>query len=221
MHPKSVSEFIENIDESKLQDLYDKTYNKVQNLENRTKTLITYTIIIILLYFISSNVIIESFQIGPVSISDISVMTKLFPIIFSYLIYELVANSAHKSEVNSTLSFIFFKINKTHIDDKKTDRNLSRIFLPYATWNEALRINIFGKIGCFFISIIILLPIFSLIILPIYFEYILLKDLFLNYFNDAFGKISFFLSLWLSFISLWYFVFLMINNFKENKKNNL
>jgi len=219
MHPKPVTTFVENIEESKLQDIYDRTYTKVQGLDSRIKILILYIVIVVFLYIVSSNVSFGSFQIGPISITDISVLSKLFPVIFSYLMFELVTTTAHRSEVNSTLNFIFFKLNKHEIGERENKEALSRIFLPYTTWNEALRINTSGKLGCVFFGILILLPIFSIIILPLYFEYLLLKDLFTNYFDDTFGKLSFCLSVWLTIISVWYFIFLMKINIKQTKEN--
>ncbi len=218
LFPKNIKEFTTEIGEEKSFDLYNKIYEKVKGLDNRTRNLILYIIIVVFLYVISSKTSFYDLKIGPVSINDNSIITKLFPLLFSYLMFELVTTSIHRSEANKTLEAIFICLYKQEKNEQKNLDVLKRISLPYSTWNEVFRVKVFGRLGCLFYGLLILVPILSIFILAVYFEIILLKDVFIKYYDDTFGKLSFYISIWLTIISIWYFLSLVKENVKEQNE---
>lgn len=218
--------FIQENQGSQLQDFYDKMYEKLSFLNKKIDKLTFYIIIITGLYLITSKASISSFQIGPVTISDISIIPKLLPILFSAIFFDLIITSAHKAEVYTTVKFIFLSLYKQEINPKDLEDGsnnvFTRIFLPFSYTTELSRLN--SSTGCVLgalLGIILTLPLFAVIFLPICFEYYMLHDLFLKYYNDILGKICFWISIWLCACSVFYFFVNFYKNLNETKKGNI
>ena len=94
MNKQEILKFIvDNNDSSHLLDFYNKSYDKLKDINKRIDKITAYLIIVVFVYLISSKSSIQSFQVGPISIRDITVIVKLLPILFSYLLAESSLNS--------------------------------------------------------------------------------------------------------------------------------
>jgi hypothetical protein len=226
MNKTDLIKFITENQGEPLQDFYDKMYEKLQLLNKKIDKLTFYLIVIIALYLITSKAGVSSFQIGPITFSDISIIPKLLPILFSAILFDLIITSAHKSEIYTTVKFIFLSIYKQEINAKDledgTNSLFTRIFLPFSYTTELSRIN--SSTGCVlgaFLGILLVLPLFVIVLMPFYFQCYMIYDLFAKYYNDTLGKICFWISIWLSASTIFYFSNNFYKNFRDAKSGKL
>ena len=213
MRKEELIKFINDNQGPYLIDFYNKAYDKLKSLNQRIDKLSLYLLVLVFIYFISSKSAISSFSIGPISMSDISLITILIPLLFSWVLLDLVMTSSQKSELFTTVKFLFLNIYKQPFTSKDLEvgrfNAFTRIILPFSYSSEISKFSS-GKIslsmGC--LGIIIFLPILFVLLLPIYFEYYMLKEIYNNHFNLTISKISFYLSIWLILVTIYY----MVNN---------
>jgi hypothetical protein len=145
MNRQEVLKFIQENQNEKLLDFYDKTYQKLNDLNRSIDKLTLYLILTVLVYFIASGASVSSFQVGPVTISDVSIITKILPVLFAYLLLDLVIKSLHKGEVFTIVKLIFLAIYKQEISHKEleNDRNnlFTRIILPFSYNTELTKFS--------------------------------------------------------------------------------
>ena len=97
MNRQEILKFIvDNNDNENLLDFYNKIYDKLKEINKRIDKLTAYLIIVVFVFLIASKSSIQSFQVGPISINDITIIVKLLPILFSYLLTDLVVSSRNK-----------------------------------------------------------------------------------------------------------------------------
>lgn len=203
-----------------LPDFYNKTYDKLKELNKRIDKLTAYLIIVVLVFLITSKSGIQSFQLGPLSINDISIVIKLLPVLFSYLLTDLIVSSEHKGEVLMIVKLISISLYKQDIEPKHIEHHkhnlITRLILPFSYSTELSKLNYEKgpKLQTIF-GLILFLPFIALIFLPFYFEFYMLRDIYHHYMNDALGKISFFLSIWIMLIMIHFY----INSVIIKKKN--
>ncbi len=99
MLKEDLLKFIADNQNNKLMDFYNKTYDKLKDLNRKIDKLALLLGIIVLIYFIASKATVSSFSIVPVTISDITLITKLLPIFFGVLLLDLSITSEHKAEL--------------------------------------------------------------------------------------------------------------------------
>lgn len=218
--------FIQENQGEKLQDFYDKMYEKLQLLNKKIDKLTFYIIVITGLYLITSKASITSFQVGPVSISDITIIPKLLPILFSAILFDLIITSNHKGEVYTTVKYIFLSNYKQKILPKDledgTNNAFTRILLPFSYTTELSRLN--SSSGCIigaFAGIALVIPLLVVISLLFYFEYYMIRDLYTKFYDDTLGKICFWITIWLSAATAFYFLSNFYKNFQHAKKGEI
>lgn len=222
MNRQELLNFISENNNELLLNFYDKTYIKLADLNKRIDKLTGYLLLVVFLYLVMSKASFESFQIGPVIISDMTIPVKLLPILFAYLLCDIVVTSGHKSEVFTTVKFISLALYKQKLIPKEleNDRNglMIRMLLPFSYSMELLKFNR-ENTGCVpvFLGIIVSIPLLSLMILPFYFEYYMLRDIFQNHYNDLFGKISFYFTIWIVLMTIYYVITNAVINIKDQR----
>lgn len=220
MNKDSLIEFISNNQGPLLQDFYDKSYEKLKNLNNRVNTITIYLIVVVLLYFIISKSTITAIQIGPIALNDLVVATQLLPIVFSYLLFELIVTSQHKAEIYTAVKFIFMAlyVQPVEPEDLKMNHNnlFTRIILPFSFTTDLSRLTQ-GKTHVLlgFIGIILVIPLLSLFLLPFVLVFFMLKDIYANYYADILGKTSFYLTIWVNLVTIFYYIKVSVNNFQD------
>lgn len=222
MNRKEILKFISENQNDKLLDYYDKCYEKLKDLNQQIDKLTLYLIIIVFLYFITSSTTISSLQIGPANITDISLLLKIIPVLFAFILLQIVLISSQKSELFTIVKMIFLAnyiqdINPKHMDNEHNNV-FTRLLLPFSYSIELLKFNI--KENNFFnscIGLLLGLPLLSLIFLPFYFEYYMLKVIWNSYYEELLGMISFWLSIWIMLYLIFYVINNAIHNYQENK----
>ena len=197
-------EDISNLSAEDLKSLFEMSYTKIRELDDRIKKFSLYAIIIVILYLISANTSFGTLQIGPISISDLPRVAELIPLLFSYLTLELATSTFHRFEVVVLTQDIFEKLNP-EISKSKNREAIIKILFPFSIWTELANIENSSKIGCLLFSLLILVPTISVLFLPIAFQFVLLKDQYENL-STKLEVILFGLAIWLTIISIWYSV---------------
>ena len=223
MNRNDVIKFISDNQNERLLDYYDKCYEKLKDLNIRIDKTSLYLIIITFLYFIASSTTISSIQLGPATISDISILLKIIPVLFAFLLLQIIVISSQKSELFKIVKLIFLANYVQDINPKEFENDYNNIFtrilLPFSYSTELLKFSM-EKTGiinsCF--GALIVLPLLSLIILPFYFEFYMLKIVWTDYYSDILGKISFWLTIWIIAFTFHYLVSNFIVNFRDAKK---
>ena len=225
MLKEDIMKFLKDNQDEKLMDFYNKTYEKLKDLNRKIDELTLLLGFIVLLYFIVSKTSVSSFSVGPVTISDITIITKLLPVIFGILLLDLAITSGHKAELLTTVKFTFLSLYKQDVDPKDLEEGklnvFTRVILPFSYSSELLKFSS-GKFS--FVSsclgTILFLPLLSFILLPFYFEYYMLREIYHNYYSTTIGKISFYFSIWLMLTVIYYYInttILAIRNQKAGK----
>jgi len=161
--------------------------------------------------------------LGPAIISDISILLKIIPVLFAFLLLQIIVISSQKSELFKIVKLIFLANYVQDINPKEFENDYNNIFtrilLPFSYSTELLKFSM-EKTGiinsCF--GALIVLPLLSLIILPFYFEFYMLKIVWTDYYSDILGKISFWLTIWIIAFTFHYLVSNFIVNFRDAKK---
>lgn len=222
MNRKEILKFITENQNDKLLDYYDKCYEKLRDLNHQIDKLTLYLIIIVFLYFIASSTTISSLQIGPANITDISLLLKIIPVLFAFILLQIVVISSQKSELFTLVKMIFLAnyiqdVNPKHIDNEHNNV-FTRLLLPFSYSIEFLKFNTkkgSGLNSCF--GALLALPLMSLLFLPFYFEYFMLKVIWNNYYGQVLGIVSFWLSIWIMLFLIYYLISNTIHNYQDNK----
>lgn len=223
MNKQEIIKFIvDNNESSHLVDFYNKAYDKLKDINKHIDKVTAYLIIVVFVFLLSSKSSIQSFQIGPISINDITVIVKLLPILFSFLLTDLVVCSGHKGEVFMAVKLISMSLYKQDIDHKHLDNHkhnlITRLVLPFSYSMELSKLNS-EKVSIFqaLFGVILILPFLSLFFLPFYFEFYMLRDIYLHYKTDILGKASFYLSIWIMLLMIYYLIITGAKNLKDYK----
>lgn len=209
-----------------LKDYYDKTYAKLHELNKKIDRTSLYLIVVVLLYFLLARSSVEKFSIGPFEIKDITIISQLLPVLFAYFLFDLVITSNHKTEVYTTVKALFLSFYKQNITiadfDKNRNNFFTRVLLPFSFTTDLSRL-FSGKtpiaVGC--AGIIIALPTLALYLLPFYFEYYMLRDIYQRYYELPIAKVSFYLTIYINAVIVFYFVKVTITNYQDQKAQNL
>jgi len=226
MTKEEILKFISENQGEQLLDFYDKTYEKLKDLNRRIDKISLFLIVLVFLYFIASSATISSFSIGPIAISDISLISQLIPILFAWQLLDLAITSGHKSELHTTVKFLFLSIYKQDVNPKDLETGgfnvFTRIILPFSYTHELSKFSKEKKIniaiGC--LGGLLVIPLLLLIFLPFYFEYYMLKEVYFKYYSTTFGKLSFYSSLWIIAMVFYYYInttFLALKNYKAGR----
>ncbi|MEB2781474.1 hypothetical protein U3A58_13820 [Algoriphagus sp. C2-6-M1] len=222
MNRNDVIKFISDNQNERLLDYYDKCYDKLKDLNTRIDKTSLYIIIITFLYFIASGTTISSIQVGPATISDISILLKIIPVLFAFLLLQIIVISSQKAELFKIVKLIFLANYVQDINPKEFENEnnniFTRILLPFSYSTELLKFSM-EKTGVInsCLGVILVLPLLSLIFLPFYFEFYMLKTIWTNYYSDTLGKISFWLTIWITAYMLHYLISNFIINFRDAK----
>lgn len=226
MNRNDVIKFITDNQNERLLDYYDKCYDKLKDLNLKIDKISLYIIIITFIYFIATGTTISSIQIGPATISDISILLKIIPVLFAFLLLQLIVISSQKAELFKIVKLIFLANYVQDINPKEFENEnnniFTRILLPFSYSTELLKFSMekTGLINSCLGSILVL-PLLSLLFIPFYFEFYMLKEIWANYYSDILGKTSFWLTIWITSYMLHYLISNFIINFRDAKNEQL
>jgi len=207
MNKEDIIAFIDQNSDERIWEMYKMLYEKQSALNKRIDRIIVYIILLVLVYFISSKTSISSLQIGPMSIADLSIVEKLTPGIFAYLILDHALTSAHRIDNEKLLELLTKKIFINTIEDKllkkAVQRNYFRILLPLSFGTELADLN--NKKRFKVLEGILIVPLLFIMVLPFIFEVLIIKNAILYHWNGWIVKVSVFFSIWV------FFAFVLLN----------
>ena len=204
---------IENSSDEYINNYTDKVYENYKELGKKEEKHNLWLVIIILLYMIIDNSSISSVNIGPININDISVVSKLLPIILIYILFNLISITDHKKDLLITLKTISnLRSNKTL---KEIDFSL-RMYLPYMFSNSIRKLTTSKPhIITSLIGFSLLLPIIIVALTPYVIIVLMLIDIYNKHMNDFLGYLSFYITLWSLFLFVFYIIVGAINSTKQ------
>ncbi|MGO4772884.1 hypothetical protein ACEN2I_14575 [Flavobacterium sp. W22_SRS_FK3] len=115
-----ILDFIEQADENIVLGLYNKAYKNLEELNAKVDKYSIYLSLIILLFFISTNLEVDTLQIGPISIKNTSIVTTILPLLYFAFIFNILVMVMHKSE-------LYFAVKRLGERIYKSDYKLSNI----------------------------------------------------------------------------------------------
>lgn len=202
--------------------MYNKLYDKQRELNKRNDRIATFLVAVILFYFFASKATITGIQFGPIGFNDLSIIIKLSPLLFSYLVLEYAIINAHRAEVIKLLKWINMIIHNQKLSDKSLKEpyltDLTRLILPYSLSTEVSRINDYNN-DFKWLDIILIIPLLALLLFPFWFEIISIRYVIANYWHDWLGKTSVILSVWLIFVVVYFYIKLIRRNMETQKKD--
>ena len=215
---EKVKLFIASNDEQNIKDYHDKLFDNLKELNDKEEKYVLWEYIIIFLYLFASNITFSNLSLGPISITDATVIVKILPMVFIYVLYTLHSITLQKKE--ATLAFETISSDRFNdiLDKDNPNSFLSRIYKPYAFTNSiASLLREKPHIIEALIGFIILLPLILIALTPYVIAGSMLVDLYKNYMNDNLGKLSFYVTLWLCGIIIFHIVIGAIRNYKEDQ----
>lgn len=207
MTNSEIQSLIEANDSEKLTFILNNFIEKAKGLEKEANFLGIGMLLLILLYYLGDLQTPGDIQIGIITITDLSALLFLVPLIFSFLILRYVIISSHQAEVRKIIKVLtkeYFNYDNSNINPIFTD-DLTRLLLPVSILDEINKINLKRKVGC--ISLLFLLPIGILIPMP----FVLIGSWLYPQIKD-FSQLDFFqkavsaLTCYIILLTLYYFI---------------
>ncbi|WP_394773491.1 hypothetical protein [Flavobacterium sp.] len=215
---EKIDQFIANNDQSTIKDYHDKLFENLTVLNEKEDKLIVWQIVIIFLYLFAGNLKIENLSLGPVSITDSSLLSKLIPLVFVYVLYDLNSVSHQKQEILVAFNII----SKSRFDKmfKQDDLNnyLTRIYKPYAFTNSISNfIREKASLVEIIFGLLILIPAMLIWTIPFVIVFSMIRDVYINHFNNLLDKLSFFVTIWITLVVAYQMIARMVMLYrKEN-----
>lgn len=211
---------LENTDD-KLSEYLSILLDKCKEIAKESNVIALFMLILILLYYMADFSQLESLQIGPVGIKDINSIKIFIPLVFSFLIFRYIVLSAHKAELHKIIkefSTEYFNFEDPLSEDVLHMDDFTRSLLPFSIYSEIGKLSHKGKskFGCF--GAILTIPISAIAIVPFVLEYYWIKEFIMQFDSLNFTqKSSVVLSIWVSIISIYYFIHTMIIGVREGQ----
>lgn len=194
--------FTEEVEDNIVLELYNKAYNNLEKLNEKVDRYSIYLTLVILLFFISTNLKIDTLQIGPVLIKNTSIVTTILPLVYFSFVFNIMIMAMHKSELYFAVKRLGKKIYNSdyNLPNSYEFQNnfINRISLPfsYSSFGKEMIIKNGGLLNAVF-GFIIMLPSVLIVLAVFVIGFFMLRDLWNLYYSTLIGKISFWVSLWM------------------------
>ncbi len=219
-----IIKFIEaNQNNGLLADYFQKCYENLKELNKSSEKYSLALILVIFVYLFFGSTSIESFEIGPLKINDISVIPKILPVIVLYVLFSLYVIERQKTDLQNALKIYSYTVHKQLYSKEYLKEHritfITRLFLPYSPSNmiSSITNEKFSKKHSI-IGLIVLFPILFIGFSPYFFLIFMLYDIYLNYYNDLLGIVSFWISIWVFIILIFYLTSQFITDKKADQE---
>jgi len=208
MDKKEISILIKTSNKDQLDFILNNFIDKTKSINKEIKNIGLGMLLLILINYLIENKNSGGFNIGVLTLSDLSSLYFLLPLIFSFLLFRYAIISSHQSEIKNIIADLIennYQNNSTHIN-KTYYYDLTRYILPVTILEEFNKINIKSKMGC--VSMIILYPkLIMMILLP----FLIIASWLIPQIIEFetlifFNKISVILTIYLLFLTIYYFI---------------
>ncbi|PKB15224.1 hypothetical protein [Flavobacterium sp. 5] len=215
-----INNFLLSNSEENINDYSNKLYDNIKELNHKEEKLGLWFVILIFIYLLVGSSSMKEINLGFITISDISTISKLLPLLLIYIFFNTFLITSHKNNLMFALNLISEnRFNQIPIENnqKFIGRNfIVNLFFPYSFSNAIL--NTFSntitgkpKISETFIGFLLLLPTLLLAILPYLTLILMLVDSYKKYTNDLLGWICFLASVW-GFSLLLFYIWISLKN---------
>ncbi|WP_186758194.1 hypothetical protein [Echinicola salinicaeni] len=219
MTKAEVEDYIKSNTEDKIHFYLDHLISKSNDLAKETNRLGIMIIVLLLLFYLIEGTYVESINVGPIHIKDITSIQIFVPLVLAFLILRNQIVSTHKSEIVRILkvfSRTYFNYENKNLGYTSPD-DFTRTLMPISIYSElykvdAKRNNFVGKTSAIVMGLLALIVNLT----PFVFEIIWLKELFSNFDNyDFVGNSVIIITVWILVISVYYFFNDVISTSKE------
>ncbi|REG82023.1 hypothetical protein [Algoriphagus antarcticus] len=205
MKKTEIEFFLDSIDTEEKLRLIDSFMESIKYTEKIVQETTKWLAILVFLYYLLTNRFLEGFEIFGAKLSRFEFVEKYFPFGVSCLIFLYTIATIHKAKCIKNYEILFSKIYIKEKDFLKYVPYLTRIVLPFGFYRE-LENN--ENSGCLkqFINFMYFSPLLIIQLLPYFFMYDSLKELYFQYWAEPYIKLIFFSSLtfilaaWIKFI---------------------
>ena len=218
MTKDEIKYLIKSNETDRLNLLLSSILNKSKAIHKQLNVLSIAMLILILIFYLGKLKVNGDMQLGPLKIDDISVLSFLIPLIFSFIILRFVILSSHSAEIKKLLKVFAseYFMYSNNIDDKLFTDDLTRLMLPVSIYDEIGKFNYKTRTGCF--SVLLTFPMIFVAIAPYVFIGLWIIPQLLTFKTlDIFNQVSIILTIWIVLISVFYFIKTIIVELKENK----
>ncbi|WP_152267022.1 hypothetical protein [Agriterribacter humi] len=225
MTKAEIEDFINENSEERVFDFYSRMYTKLTTTNKRLNTLTLYMLIVGLTYFISSSDGLLSISMGPFGLKDFSLIAKLMPLAFAYLLMEYALLSKNQSELLQITKTLAFEVYNQQPEEKYYNLNHINSFLsailPFSIITQFSRlVTMKGSILTTIFLFILWLPLLGSIILPISYGGWMLYNIKGQYPSDLLVNVVLAISIWLLLLTLFFYIRPVENQIKNNKQLN-
>lgn len=206
---EKIKQFVDDVDEAELMDYSDKLFDNLKEMNDKEDKFLIWFILLLLLYLLSKSSQMESVDLGMITLTNTSVISKLLPLGMAYIFFNMISLTNHKQDVMMALNIISekkFKQYPLKTGDKSFSRNfIIRLFFPYSFSNTISSIvtekpsiikSIFG--------FLLLIPTILIVFIPYCVYLFMIIDVYKNYTDDTLGWISFLGSTWVFLLILFF-----------------
>ncbi|TAJ11951.1 hypothetical protein DMA11_14715 [Marinilabiliaceae bacterium JC017] len=183
MTKKEIETFIAINKEDDIKSFFDKLLTKLDASNRSNDKILIWMAFLIFIYFSIDLDIFSQLKLGPIVLTDNSFIKLFTPLIFNYLLLKFVTLNAHRSLIINNIRQIggrFYNL-KEGVDENATYSNaFLQIIMPFSLWEEVnSKYMNKGKTGC--LTFLMISPLFILLFAPLIFEYIIIRDLIVDF----------------------------------------
>lgn len=187
--------FLDSLNKDEQFRLLDGYVESIRYTEKIVQETTKWLAILVFLYHLLTNKFLEGFEVFGARLSRFEFVEKYFPFGVSCLIFLYTIAAIHKAKCINNYEILFAKI---YVKEKKFldyVPYLTRIVLPFGFYRE-LENN--EKTGCLtqFLNFMYISPVLILQLLPYFFMYYSLRELYFQYWEEPYIKLIFFSSIW-------------------------
>jgi hypothetical protein len=214
MKKKEKEIFLDSLDREERSKLLDGYMESIRYTEKIVQETTKWLAILVFLYYLLTNKFLEGFEVFGARLSRFEFVEKYFPFGVSCLIFLYTIAAIHKAKCISNYEILFSKI---YVKEKRFLEHvpyLTRIVLPFGFYRE-LESN--EKTGCLtqFLNFMYISPVLILQLLPYFFIYYSLKELYFQYWEEPYIKLIFFSSIWFVLAAWIKFVVYLVKGVNE------
>lgn len=211
--------FNENYKNDELNKYYDKLYDKICGLKDRMNKLTIYELVIFIVFYLNLRSTLQPISFMGINFSDFKLIPVVTPILFIFFLYEYSLLSIHALRIKQALKFRFdndITRNSTTEDPKEIPEYFFNLLMPFSFSMESTKIF---KKKEFWLLRLSLSPVLFLFFPPLFFSLKMITNLYSKLWVDSLFTISFFISLWLLFITILNYYIFFRDTFRLAAKN--
>ncbi|MCH8234356.1 MAG: hypothetical protein IIB82_17185 [Bacteroidetes bacterium] len=215
-----IDKFISNNSETKIQDYFNNLVSKLKATNSRNDKLTILMGILIVFYFVTDLKVVSKFSLGPIELTDFHLVKLFIPLAFSYVLLVFATLNAHRAQIIKNIRQIgkgLYQLNENVAEDSMYSNVFLQMIMPFSFWEELnSKFMKDGNVGC--LTIFLTIPLYPILLTPFVFEYIAIKNLIINNWQNGWiEKGVIILTIWILISAIIYYIKLMKTAISEVK----